>query len=276
MNELTKKDEKSLLPVEFNEFNEEEINGGIERQQKGYLQSYNYQINVNGNSFEVYQTNLSERKLVTTLNTINKVILFYYHGVISLNKKDLMQTDDDELLAITYGNPWKGDYFSRGSFDSNGYGKYLDDKTYRKDTRKRLYMFMALPGILPNGQIAAATFGTTTYKSLNEITRFLDQQRIPLPLVFLNMTLVPDSNEGGQKYNRVNFDLIKNESGLMTTVKNNSLYKEYIYPVQSKICETHKAVIKSYENQVEKTIEREPIEQEQQVSNDITDDDIPF
>ncbi len=39
--------------------------------------------------------------------------------------------ETDELLAITYGNPWKGEYFSRGSFDSKGYGKYLDEKEFR-------------------------------------------------------------------------------------------------------------------------------------------------
>lgn len=239
------------------QFTEDEVQGGMDTGSEGYVSQYPYMISMDGAKFSVKKTD-DENAEPILLDKL-EAIVFYGHGVYRLhqgtlkgNTSDFNQWSDDDraLVAQTYASPWSRVHPSRGNFDSAGVGKYLDEKELRKELMKRQYIVMALPGVLPAGALAIATFGSTAMKAFNDYANMVRGYKVPMPYVLTEISLKQTKSERGFTYQQVVFSLMKNDDGqARTSVKGESAYRQHLLPVLEKVKETHEHAIKMAENQ---------------------------
>jgi hypothetical protein len=143
-----------------------------------------------------------------------------------------------------------------------------------------MFFFMGIPGILPAGSLAAASFGITSSKSFNAALSTLNRVGLPLPSVRTVISLQKEKTDAGEDYSRVIFDVLSGGQPRMTC-KNREDYLSKIKPVLDKIIATHRGAIEQAEKSRALSHENGPIIQttprdsEDHVGHEFKDE-IPF
>lgn len=255
-NTLQKNESTSLaVPAAFQgQFNDSEVLGGMDVS-TSYLQQYPYLLRIQPSRFEILDQKSGE--IVATRDKIEKAIVFYAHAVYRLhqgtvrgNKNPMETWTDDEktMVAQSYASPFSRSKPSRGNFDANGYGEWLDNKQLRRDVVKRLYMFMLIPGVSGKGEIVAATFGSTAGIALETVRKQLLDASLPLPSVYMEMGVEMVTNDQGKSYPRPTFKVLRDQGGFaMMTTETSEEYRAKLRPLQQKIEETHDFAIQQVE-----------------------------
>jgi hypothetical protein len=265
MKDLAKQETKAVaIPEAFKGFSDEEVLGGMDPIQEGYLKSFRYFLSrpTLKDKFQIVDNTTDE--VVWEGNRIEKAVIYYGHeimrlkaGYISAPDKKENDFDDEEkkILAVTYdsGKNAKGEYKSRGNFDSNGYGEYLTN--LHKDIQgnmTRLYLIMILPGLkdVINLEPVAASFSVTTVSSFKEFVKKKDGYGIPLPYVYSDIFFKEDKSKNGTTYDRIVFDFPMEDGFPIPVFKAREAYlrSERGLTLLNEIKDTHKAATEYAEN----------------------------
>jgi len=275
------------LPSNVGEFSLEEINS-IESFSQ-YLADF-YRVRADGSQLQIID---KEENAVKTAASLKGAIILYSHWVYRLTRgateglttdRDSWSDEQKQTVAKSYGSPFF-EPRSRGNFDLGGFGEYLDDAEKRKFVDKRLFFYLALPKVIPAGQLAVATFGSTAGKSFNPLLNQVKALGVPMGFVKVDISLTQDKNDSGKVYQRPQFDLATAKGGaLETTAKDAAGYREKILPFVERIKERHademtriegQSMDKAYSSQTV-TIEAETQDAPPMGAHSMTDEDLPF
>lgn len=254
-----------LIPSDFGEFTEEEAQCGMGSAQTSYTKSFPFFMRANRGKFELRDNATDE--VVWSGHEIKHAIVYYGHQVMQLRKGHVMglQTDkttwtDEEsaFVALSY------DAKSRGNFDRNGFGSFLDAS--HKDLHKKMkrqYVFMICPALPSKFGVIACSFGISSSKGFNNLRKELDRlsrtdadgsvvkANLPLPFVHVDIGFIADKNDANIEYDRMTFDLSRDEKGgIISAFKNADDYRksEIGLSLLNKIIASHRAAVESCEN----------------------------
>jgi hypothetical protein len=264
MKDLAKQETKAVaIPEAFKGFSDEEVLGGMDPIQEGYLKSFRYFLSrpTLKDKFQIVDNTTDE--VVWEGNRIEKAVIYYGHeimrlksGYITSPKKSDNEFDDEEkkILAVTYDSAKnaKGEYKSRGSFDSNGYSEYLTN--LHKDIHgkmTRLYLVMIIPSIKNlNLEPVAASFSVTTVSSFKEHVKNKKIYNVPLPYLYSNIFFEEDKAKNGTVYDRIVFDFPMKDGFPLSVFENREAYLNSKRGVTllNEIQDTHKAATEYSEN----------------------------
>ena len=267
---------------DFADISREEVQGGMDTQ-GGYLASYSKLIKTQQDKFEIIDQ--TSNNVVKTLDKLENAIVFYahpvyrlYRGTVNGETSDMQSWEetDREIVAMSYDNPYGKLHSSRGNFDKEGFGDWLDNKEKKKLLSKRLYVFISLPNIYP-GEIIPATFGITAQKQLSSVIQMLRMINLNLAMVYQQISLVSEKSKQGYAYNRVCFDICVDGEGRPIPVVNSSeIYRQKIKPILNKIIDTHEFAA-LYQEQSTGLVKGESSPSEVDITpENLNDDDIPF
>ena len=222
--------------------------------QTSYLDAF-YSVRAAGSQFEIID---KDDQPIKQSPRLDGAIVLYQHWVYSLTRGavegatgDRADWSDDmkRTVAKSYGSPFY-EPRSRGNFDLNGYGQYLDDAELRKAVTKRLYFYLALAkGTLPAGQVAVASFGTSSNDGFKSIQQTCISAGVPVGAVKVNLSLVPEKSSTGKDYNRVDFKLpVDGNNQLVPAAKTTDLYRSHILPVIQMLRENHLSEVNRVES----------------------------
>lgn len=235
-------------------FSQEEIDGGVD-QIGSYTSSYPYQIRANMNSLNVVDSASGDAVHVTDTG-IDKCIVFYWHPVYRLYQgavngvpSSAWEDRDKELVAESFASPFSRNG-SRGNFDAAGYSRYLDNKELRKEVTKRLYVYLALPDILPRGSVAVGTFGISASFPLNSFKNISNQQHLPSAAYFCSLGMEKQKAEGGEAFFRPTIAPIQKAGKYSYSISNREMYLKHVKPVLDSIIAKHHDQIEAVEKKV--------------------------
>lgn len=263
MTDLTTKqtDTGLVIPKEFAGFTSEETLGGMAPIQEGYLKSFRYFLNRPSTRTKFQIVDNQTNATVWEGDEIKGATIFYGHEIMRLKKGHVQNpgkneadfTDEEnEIVAVTYDKAR-----SKGNFEANGYGKYLTNQF--KDLHgkmTRLYLVMLIPGGKENTygtgtELVAASFSVTTCKSFNALRKTAQSFNLPLPLMRARIFFSAAKSEGGQEYDRVDFEFLKDAKGTpVFSYKSPEAYRtsEFGVSMLNAIIDTHKAAVANAES----------------------------
>lgn len=260
---VANKDPNELkLAGNFN-LTEDEVEGGMDEGGQGYLDQYPFRIRLSQSDFEVIDTKTEQKVWV---GRELPGIIHYGHSVYRLHRgtveglpgdRKTWPEDMQEVVAMSFGSPFGEAQKSRGNFDANGYGQYLDNKELRKLVKKRLYLFLRLPQKVNGGALAAATFGGSALIPFGAYHSKIKGMNSPLPLVKSVLYTEKAKNENDEEYSALRIrPLLDAEGNIATSVPTDEEYRKNIKPVLDQIIETHKFAMKRLEGQsvIERTV----------------------
>lgn len=240
------------------DFTPDEVKGGIDEGGNGYVAQYPLLLKLDQDTFQVVDTRTEEGKVIWEGKEV-PCIIFYGHSVYRLHRGtvegqqgDFKNWPDDmkDLVAQSLGSPFGDVQKSRGNFDVNGYGQYLDNKELRKLVSKRLYVIVRLPQAISGGELAIGTFGGSALKPFQTYVSTVKGMNAPLPLVKSVLGTRREKNEDGESYAQLTFRPLLDQAGnVATSVSNELEYRQKIKPVLDKVIETHKYAMKRIEQE---------------------------
>ena len=240
------------------DFTPDEVKGGIDEGGGGYVAQYPLLLKLDQDTFQLIDARTDEGKVIWEGKEV-PCIIFYGHPVYRLHRGtvegqqgDFKNWPDDmkDLVAQSLGSPFGDVQKSRGNFDVNGYGQYLDNKELRKLVSKRLYLVVRLPAAVSGGELAIATFGGSALKPFQQYVTQVKGMNAPLPLIKSVLGTRREKNENGESYAQLTFrPLLDNAGNVATTVGNELEYRQKIKPILDKIIETHKFAMKRIEQE---------------------------
>jgi hypothetical protein len=240
------------------DFTPDEVKGGIDEGGNGYVAQYPFLLKLDQDTFQLVDTRTDEGRVIWEGKEV-PCIIFYGHSVYRLHRGtvegqqgDFKNWPDDmkDLVAQSLGSPFGDVQKSRGNFDVNGYGQYLDNKELRKLVSKRLYLIVRLPAAVSGGELAIATFGGSALKPFQVFVQQVKGMNAPLPLIKSVLGTRREKNEDGESYAQLTFrPLLDNAGNVATTVSNELEYRQKIKPLLDKVIETHKYAMKRIEQE---------------------------
>lgn len=273
--ERTKIQSLSLQVNNLPKFDDEEILSGGDVDNVGYVASFPFMVRLDGSDFIITGTNDETRGVEFHRAKKLEVIAFFGHDVWRLHKGTTRglsgdmndwTEEDKSVVAQTYANPFSNAIKSRGSFDIAGYGEYLDDQELRRGVKKRLYLIVAIPGILPKGDLAICTFGGTSLIPYKRYNSALQRINCPVSWVKTELSLKRKTNDAGQKYEEVYFSGITGkDNSILPAWKSKTQWETIAKPILLKIREAYREIIKTAETstpEIEKSFERKEEEEE--------------
>lgn len=240
------------------DFTPDEVKGGIDESGNGYVAQYPFLLKLDQDTFQVVDTRTEEGKVIWEGKEV-PCIIFYGHSVYRLHRGTVegqqgnfknWPDDMKDLVAQSLGSPFGDVQKSRGNFDVNGYGQYLDNKELRKLVSKRLYLVVRLPQKITGGELAIGTFGGSALKPFQTYVASVKGMNAPLPLIKSVLGTRREKSEDGETYAQLNLRPLLDEAGnVATSVSNELEYRQKIKPILDKVIETHKFAMKRIEQE---------------------------
>lgn len=209
---------------------------------ESYFGSYDWRMRLNGSKFEVFKGEGIDRVVVEAYNK-NQIFatILYAHPVYKLLAGSVkgLTTDsktwaeeDRQIVASVYGNPFGADA-RRGTFDVNGFSKYLDDKELRKKVEKRIYLFLLLPQVTGENPIIAASFSGTSlfnfYEYLRELDKLQDGRGFATSMIWTKF-LTEARELNGKAFTSVKFEVGTKDGSVAFSAPTPAEYEAKILP----------------------------------------------
>jgi len=225
-----------------------------------YYNEYRYSVKLKQDTFQIIDNTKTDNKVVYQSKKLMAQILYAHityklpFGIIDNPNADYSKLSDEEkkAAASSLASPFSSKRSSRGNFDINGYGQYVDNPELRKLVRKRQAIIFRVGGVPDLGsELILASLPATTIKAFDDYNKFLLSKNVSYSYIATEITAVPAVNQNKDEFFQVTFNAAKGKNTQFQFLyKTPAEWQEKGQPIKQECMDKHEFFMHELENRM--------------------------